>query len=146
MTRLLAVLLASFMSVAVAVPAMAKKVKPPKDICWVYSGGTRAIVIGFKKTSSIRLLDGKTSFYSAQGVQNYDGTWFPASGSAFVRTPADQEMTVHLTSVAPILYSFEISWYLDIRSGNVRVDIPGVGTVIYGDLTAIDCEGLDPTS
>ena len=102
-----------------AAPAMAKKVKPPKNICWLYDGGTKAIVIGFKKMSSIGLLDGKTDFYSAHGVQNYDGTWFSASGAAFIRTPSTQEMTVHLTSDFGDLYSFEIWWDLDDWTGNV---------------------------
>lgn len=146
MQRFLTLVLVSMVAVAMAAPAVAKKVKPPKNICWVYGGGTKAIVIGFKKTSSIRLLDGKTDFYSAHGVQNLDGTWFPASGSAFIRTPANQEMTVHLMSIAANLYSIEIWWYVDTRRGNVRVYIPSVGEVNYADLTAIDCEGLDPTS
>jgi hypothetical protein len=53
-------------AVAIAAPAMAKKVKPPKNICWVYAGGTKAIAIGFKKASSIGFLDGRTDFYSAR--------------------------------------------------------------------------------
>ena len=88
MKRFLAICFVSIVAVAMAAPATAKKVKPPKNICWVYDGGTKAIVIGFKRMSSIRLLDGKTDFYGAHGVQNYDGAWFPASGAHFSELPA----------------------------------------------------------
>ena len=45
------------------------------------------------------------------------------------------------------LYSFEIWWDLDDWTGNVWVFTHQQdGDVNYTDLTAIDCEGLDPTS
>ena len=146
MKRFLAISFVSIVAVAMAAPATAKKVKPPKNICWAYDGGTKAIVIGFKNMSSIRLLDGKTDFYSAHGVQTYDGTWFPASGAAFIRTPSTQEMTVHLASDVGDLYSFEIWWDLDDWTGKVSAFThQQEGDVYYTDLTAIDCEALDPT-
>ena len=56
-------------------------------------------------------------------------------------------MTVHLASDYLDLYSFEISWELDDWTGSVRVFAHQQdGDVNYTDLTAIDCEGLDPTS
>jgi hypothetical protein len=55
-------------------------------------------------------------------------------------------MTVHLTSDFGDLYSFEIWWDLDAWTGNVWVFTHQQdGDVNYTDLTAIDCEGLDPT-
>ena len=104
-------------------------------------------MISFKKISSIGFRDGRTDFYSAHGVQNYDGAWFPASGAAFIRTPSTQEITVHLTSDYLDLYSFEISSDLGDWTGNVSVFAHQQdGDVNYTDLIAIDCESLDPTS